>query len=81
MYVMDRPTKWEDFMQLVEFAYNNSYQKSLKVSPYEALYGMKFHTPLSWSQPKDRLILGPELLQEMEQIVQKIQQNIKIAQD
>ena len=23
MYVMDKPTKWEDYLHLVEFAYNN----------------------------------------------------------
>ena len=23
MYVMDKPTKWEDYLHMVEFAYNN----------------------------------------------------------
>jgi hypothetical protein len=31
MYVMDKPSKWEDYLQLVEFAYNNGYQASLKM--------------------------------------------------
>jgi hypothetical protein len=38
MYVMDKPSKWEDYLHLVEFAYNNGYQASLKMSPFEALY-------------------------------------------
>jgi hypothetical protein len=25
MYVMDKPSKWEDYLHLVEFAYNNGY--------------------------------------------------------
>jgi hypothetical protein len=29
MYVMDKPSKWEDYLLLVEFAYNNKYQASL----------------------------------------------------
>ena len=29
MYVMDKPTKWEDYLHLVEFSYNNGYQESL----------------------------------------------------
>ena len=66
---------------LTEFAYNNSYQASIKMSPFEALYGRKCHTPLSWSQPEDKLILGPEALQEMEKVVKNIQQNIKTTQD
>jgi hypothetical protein len=41
MYVMDKPYKWEDYLQLVEFSYNNGYQASLKMSPFEALYGRK----------------------------------------
>ena len=51
------------------------------MSPFEALYGRKCHTPLIWSQPKDKLVLGPNALQEMEIIVKKIQRNIKTAQD
>jgi hypothetical protein len=41
MYVMDKPSKWEDYLHLVEFSYNNGYQNSLKMSPFEALYGRK----------------------------------------
>jgi hypothetical protein len=41
MYVMDKPSKWEDYLHLVDFAYNNGYQTSLKMSPFEALYGRK----------------------------------------
>jgi len=61
MYVMDQPTKWEDYLHLLEFAYNNNYQASIKMSLFEALYGRKWHTPLSWSQPEDRLILRTDL--------------------
>ena len=62
MYVMDRPSKWEEYLHLAEFAYNNSYQSSIKMSPFEALYGRKCRTPLSWSQPEDKLMLGPDAL-------------------
>ena len=51
------------------------------MSPFEALYGRKCPTPLSWSQPEDKLILGLESLQEMEKFVTQIQRNIKIAQE
>jgi transposase InsO family protein len=39
MHVMHQPKKWEDYLPLVEFSYNNGYQESLKMSPFEALYG------------------------------------------
>ena len=41
MYVMDKPSKWEDYLHLVEFAYNNGYHASLNMSPFEALYDRK----------------------------------------
>ena len=41
MYVLDKPYKWEDYLHLVEFSYNNGYQASLKMSPFESLYGRK----------------------------------------
>jgi hypothetical protein len=41
MYVMDKPSKWEDYLHLVEFTYNNGYQESLKMLSFEALYGKK----------------------------------------
>jgi hypothetical protein len=39
MYVMDNPSKWEYYLHLVEFAYNNGYYASLNMIPFEALYG------------------------------------------
>jgi hypothetical protein len=41
MYVMNKSSKWKDYLHLVEFYYNNGYQTSLKMSPFEALYGRK----------------------------------------
>jgi hypothetical protein len=81
MYVMDKPTKWEDYLHLVEFTYNNGYQSSAKMSPFEILYGRKCTTPISWDNPVDRIMVGPDMLQEMELIVKKAQHNLKVAQD
>jgi hypothetical protein len=41
MYVMDKPSKSKDYLQLVEFSYKNGYQASLKMIPFGALYGIK----------------------------------------
>ena len=67
MYVMDKLTKWEDYLHLVEFDYNNGQQASLGMSPYEALYGRRCRTPVTWVNPVNRIGLGPELLKEMDQ--------------
>ena len=47
IYVMDKPSKWEDYLHLVEFAYNNGQQASLGMSPYEALYGRRCRKPMT----------------------------------
>ena len=65
MYVMEKPNKWEDYLHLVEFAYNNGQQASLGMSPYEALYG-RCRTPVTWDNPINRIVLGLELLKKME---------------
>ena len=69
MYVMYKPTKWEDFLHLIEFAYNNGQQASLGMSPYEVLYGRRCRTPMTWDNPVNMVVLGQELLKEMEQEV------------
>ena len=58
------PILWEDYLHLVEFTYNNHYQTSTKLSPFEILYGRKCNTRFTWSNPVDRLMLGPNMLKE-----------------
>jgi hypothetical protein len=77
MYVMDKPSKWEDYLHLVEFAYNNGYQSYLKMNPFEALYDKRCNTPIIWDNPIDRAVVGPHLLREMEEKMLKIKQNLK----
>jgi transposase InsO family protein len=55
-------TSWDKCLGLAEFAYNNSYQASLQMAPFEALYGRRCRTPLSWSETGERKIFGPEEL-------------------
>ena len=81
MYVKDQPGKWEDYLHLVEFTYNNNYQALARFSTFKILYVRKCNTPISWSNPVEKLVLGPKLLKEMEEIVRQVQGNLKIAQD
>lgn len=81
MYVMDRQTFWEDYLYLVEFAYNNGYHSSIGMAPFQALYGRPYHTPLSWDNLEDRVLLGPEMLRDMEQQVMCIREHVSTAQD
>jgi hypothetical protein len=62
MHVMHQPKKWEYYLPLVEFAYNNDYQESLKMSPFEDLYGRQCKILISWSNPVERITIGPNML-------------------
>jgi hypothetical protein len=71
---------WDKCLALVEFAYNNSYQASLKMAPFEVLYGRRCRTPLNWSQAGERTLFGPKLVQEAEEKVSVIRENLRAAQ-
>ena len=81
MYIRKKPSKWEDYLHSVEFAYNNGYQTLAKLSPFKILYDRKCTTPISWDNPADRPMVGPKMLQEMENMVRKVQHNLKEAHD
>jgi hypothetical protein len=53
MHVMHQPKKWEDYLPLVDFSYNNGYHESLKMSPFEVLYGRQCKIPIRWSNQVD----------------------------
>jgi hypothetical protein len=72
-------TNWDKYLALAEFSYNNSYQSSLQMAPFEALYGQRCQTPLSWSETSERQIFGPDLDTEAEDKVKIIQANLKAA--
>jgi RNA recognition motif-containing protein len=71
---------WDKCLSLAEFSYINSYQTSLKMAPFEALYGRRCRTPLSWSQTGERKIFRLDLVVEAEDKVKIIQNNLKAAQ-
>jgi hypothetical protein len=71
---------WEQSLPYAEFSYNNGYQASLGMSPFEALYGRKCRTPLMWSEVGERALVGPALVKEAEERVAEIREKLKAAQ-
>jgi hypothetical protein len=60
--VIHHPNKWEDYLPLVEFSYNNGYQESLNMSPFEDLYGIHGNIPISWDNPVDGITIKTYML-------------------
>nr|GEY43818.1 putative reverse transcriptase domain-containing protein [Tanacetum cinerariifolium] len=66
--VIDFGKRWVKQLPLVKFSYNNSYHASIKVTPYEALYGRKCRSPMCWAEETTKKII-------------LIKQRIQAAQD
>jgi hypothetical protein len=66
---------WDKCLSYAEF-YNNSYQESLKMVPFEMLYGLRCRTPLFWSETGERKVFGPDILQEAEKQVRMVRENL-----
>ena len=77
---LDFGGSWDEQLPLVEFAYNNSYQASLQMPPFEALYGRKCRSPIHWDEVGDKQMLGPELVQDALDKVKLIRQRLQAAQ-
>jgi hypothetical protein len=75
--VMKYPRSWDKNLSWAEFSNNNSYQESLKIAPFEALYGRQCRTPLNWIEPGEKAIFGPDIVVEAEATVRRIQKNLK----
>ncbi|XP_073046229.1 uncharacterized protein [Primulina eburnea] len=78
---MDIGIGWQDSLSLVEFSYNNNYQVSIEMSPFEALYGRKCRSPLYWDDLSEAPIVGPDMLRDMTEKVKLIQSPMRAAQD
>jgi hypothetical protein len=71
---------WDKCFPCVEFSYNNSYQKSLKMPSFDVLYGRKCRTPLFWNEPGENQVFGPKILEEVERQVEVVRENLQLAQ-
>ena len=70
----------EDHLPLVEFAYDNSYQASIRMAPYEALHGSPCRSPLCWTEVGESSITGPDLIRDTFEKVSLIRQRLLTAQ-
>ena len=70
--VLDFKRSWVKYLALVEFAYNNSYQASIGMAPYKALYERKCKTPICWDEVGERKINSVELVKVISEKIRVI---------
>ncbi|GKE72604.1 putative reverse transcriptase domain-containing protein [Tanacetum coccineum] len=70
---------WDRHLPLVEFLYNNSYHTSIKVAPFEALYGHKCRLPVCWAEVGDAQLISPKIVHETTEKIIQIKKRIQAA--
>ena len=78
--VLDLKGSWEEHLPLVELAYNNSYQASIKMAPYEALYGRPCRSPVCWTEVGERPTTCPKLVRDTSEKVDLIRKRLLTTQ-
>jgi hypothetical protein len=71
---------WDKSLPYAKFSCNNSYQESLKMTPFEMLFGQRCRTPLFWNETGERKVFVPDILQEVEKQVCMVRENLRVAQ-
>ncbi|TYK21579.1 pol protein [Cucumis melo var. makuwa] len=52
--VLEFSGSWDSHLYLMEFAYNNSYQATIDMAPFEALYGKCCRSPVCWGESRQK---------------------------
>ena len=71
---------WEKHLPFMEFAFNNSYQASIQMAPYEALYGRPCRSLVCWTEVGERYAIGPDLVKDTSKKVDLIRKRLLTAQ-
>jgi hypothetical protein len=71
---------WDKILPYAEFFYNNSYQESLKMAPFEMLYGRRCRTPIFWNETGECQVFEPHIIQDTEKQVCIVRENLKVVQ-
>ena len=79
--VMEFTGSWDRYVPLMEFSYNNSYQVSICMAPYEALYSRRCRTPVCWTKLNEHKVIDPNIVKDTKKKVQVIRQRLKVASD
>lgn len=62
--MLDFKDPWESHVPLIKFAYNNSYQVTIQMAPYETLYERQCRLLLCWNEVGEARVIELEIIQE-----------------
>ena len=79
--VMDFQESWNHYISLIEFAYNNTFHTMIGVTPFKLLYSTKCKSPVHWDEVREQCYLGPDIIRDTVEAVEKIRKCMLAAQD
>ena len=77
--ILDFKENWVKYLSLAKFAYNNSYQTSIGMTPFEALYGRRCRTPVCWDEVGERKINDMKLIEISSEKIRIVRERLKVA--
>ena len=80
-YVGAKPTKWEHYLPILEFAYNSSKHTSTGYSPFMLMYGFQSRALIGVNIHHDELRSTQNFLRDMQDMLHIARDTIKTAQD
>ena len=78
--ILDFRGSWKKYLPYAEFAYNNSFQQSIEMAPYDALYGSRCRTTLFWHDAVGPALTGGKMVTQSAHIVCQIQEHLRATQ-
>ena len=75
--ILDFQGSWDEHLPFVKFSYNNNFHSSIRMSPYETLYGRPCRLPICWEEIRDRALLGPEIVEQTTEKIRVIKARMK----
>ncbi|KAI5413216.1 hypothetical protein KIW84_057721 [Lathyrus oleraceus] len=78
-YVLEQGGAKDNYLTLIEFTYNNSFHSSIRMDPFEVLYGTRCKTPLCWYESNESAVIGPEFVQQTSDKITMIQEKMKAS--
>ena len=77
--VMDFKGTWDKKLPLIEFSYNNSFQASIGMAPYEALYGRRCRSPVHWYETREKELVSTDFIRKTTDAVKLIRRRMETA--
>lgn len=78
--VLEQGVIWDTYLSFIELTYNNSFHSSIRMKPFEALYGKRCRTPLCWYNSGESAVLGLEIVQQTTKKIKIIKEKLRASQ-